>query len=71
MNEFKTCNKCSGFDGDELAKRLKEVDNTAKVMVACQSMCAVGAKKPFVIVNGIPVIAPTIDEVIEKVKEMI
>ena len=71
MNEFKTCNKCSGFDGDELAKRLKEVDNTAKVMVACQSMCAVGAKKPFVIVNGIPVIAPTIDEVIEKVREMI
>ena len=29
------------------------------------------AKKPFVIVNGIPVIAPTIDEVIEKVREMI
>ena len=22
MNEFKTCNKCSGFDGNELAKRL-------------------------------------------------
>jgi len=71
MNEFKTCNKCSGFDGDELAKRLKELDGTAKVMVACQSMCAVGAKSSFVIVNGIPVIAPTIDEVIEKVKEMI
>ena len=71
MNEFKTCNKCSGFNGDELAEKLKEVDSTAKVMVACQSMCAVGAKNPFVIVNGIPVIAPTIDEVIEKVKEMI
>ena len=71
MNEFKTCNKCSGFNGDELAKKLKEVDSTAKVMVACQSMCAVGAKSPFVIVNGIPVIAPTIDEVIEKVRKMI
>lgn len=71
MNEFKTCNKCSGFDGNKLAERLKEIDNTAKVIVACQSMCAVGAKNPFAIVNGIPVIAPTIDEVIEKVKEMI
>lgn len=71
MNEFKTCNKCSSFDGNELANRLKEIDSTARVIVACQSMCAVGAKSPFVIVNGIPVIAPTIDEVIEKVREMI
>ena len=71
MNEFKTCNKCSGFDGNELARRLKEVDSESKVIVACQSMCAVGAKRPFVIVNGIPVIASTIDEVIEKVRDMI
>ena len=71
MNEFKTCNKCSGFNGDELVKKLKELDGNAKVMVACQSMCAVGAKNAFVIVNGIPVMAKTIDEVIEKVKEMI
>lgn len=71
MNEFKTCNKCSSFDGNILAQRLKEIDSTAKVVVACQSMCAVGAKRPFVIVNGIPVMGDTIDEVIEKVKEMI
>jgi len=71
MNEFKTCNKCSGFDGDELARRLKELDSSAKVIVACQSMCAVGYKMPFVIVNGIPLMANTIDELIEKVKEVI
>ena len=71
MNEFKTCNKCSSFDGNELSKTLKEIDSEARIIVACQSMCAVGAKSPFVIVNGIPVIAPTINEVIEKVKEMI
>ena len=67
MNEFKTCNKCSSFDGNLLAKKLREIDDSAKVIVACQSMCAIGAKKPFVIVNGIPVIADTIDEVVEKV----
>lgn len=71
MNEFKTCNKCSGFNSDELVLKLKEVDSTAKIMVACQSMCAVGVKKVFVIVNGIPVIGDTIDEVINKVKEML
>jgi hypothetical protein len=34
-------------------------------------MCAIGAKRPFVIVNGIPVIEESIEEVIKKVKEML
>lgn len=71
MNEFKTCNKCSGFDSTILVQRLKEIDNTAKVIVGCQSMCAVGVKMPFVIVNGMPIMASSIDELIERVKEVI
>lgn len=71
MNEFKTCNKCGGFNTDELVDKLKKIDSNAKIMVACQSMCAIGAKRPFVIVNGIPMMADTIDELINKVKEKI
>ncbi len=69
MNEFKTCNKC--FNSFELIERLKKLDSNAKIMVACQSMCAVGAKMPFVIVNGIPVMDTSLDNLIEKVKEII
>ncbi len=71
MNEFKTCDKCNGFDSNELVKKLKELDSSAKIMVGCQSMCIVGSKKPFVIVNGILVVANSIDELIEKIKEII
>jgi len=71
MNEFKTCNICKGFDGILLVSKLKELDTNANILVGCQNMCAIGAKKPFVIVNGIPVIADNIDELIIKVKEMI
>lgn len=71
MNEFKTCNKCSGFNSDELVDKLKKLDSNAKIMVACQSMCAIGAKRPFVIVNGIPMMADNIDDLIKKVKEKI
>lgn len=71
MNEFKICDKCRGFDSAELLTKLKEIDNDAKIIVACQSMCAVGAKRPFVIVNGMPLIGNTIDELIEKVKGVI
>lgn len=71
MNEFKTCNKCSGFDSEDLVNKLKKLDSTAKVIVGCQSMCAIGYKNPFVIVNGIPVIANSIDELIGKVEDII
>ena len=52
-------------------KALKELDTNANILVGCQNMCAIGAKKPFVIVNGIPVIADNMDDLILKVKEMI
>lgn len=71
MNEFKICNKCSGYDFEKLKKELEKLDPSAKIMVGCQSMCAIGAKRPFVIVNGIPVIEESIEEVIKKVKEML
>ncbi len=71
MNEFKICNKCRGYDFEKLKKELEKLDLSAKIMVGCQSMCAIGAKRPFVIVNGIPVIEESIEEVIKKVKEML
>lgn len=69
MNEFKTCNKC--FNSDELVNRLKEIDPNAKIIVGCVSMCAVGAKMPFVIVNGIPLMDTDLDKLIQKVKDLI
>lgn len=71
MNEFKTCNKCGGFNCDELVSKLKDIDSDAKIVVGCQSMCAIGAKRPFVIVNGIPAMDDSIDALIDKVKSMI
>lgn len=71
MNEFKTCNKCRGFNSDEIVKRLKELDSNAKIIVGCQSMCSIGSRMPFVIVNGIPVMDNNIDNLITKVKGII
>ena len=54
MNEFRICDKCKGFDCNEFITKLKEIDESAKIVIGCQSMCAIGSKKPFVIVNGSP-----------------
>lgn len=71
MNEFKVCDICEAVNSESIIKRLKELDGSAEIIVGCHGFCGIGATKPFVIVNGIPAIAATEDEVIEKVKEMI
>lgn len=71
MNEFKVCDICEAVNSESLIKRLKEIDSSGEIIVGCHGFCAIGATKPFVIVNGIPAIATTEDEVIEKVKEML
>lgn len=71
MNEFKLCNICNSDNVESLVSKLKEVDASAIVEIGCQGLCAIGATKLFVIVNGIPAIGITEDEVIEKVKEIL
>lgn len=71
MNEYRICNKCKSFDYKKLINKIKEVDKDSNILVGCQSMCAIGAKMPFVIVNGIPLIATSLDELIDKVKKVI
>ncbi|HHX16651.1 MAG TPA: DUF1450 domain-containing protein [Mollicutes bacterium] len=71
MNEFKVCDICDAVDSESLIKRLKEIDGDAKFVIGCQGFCGIGATKPFVIVNGIPIIAENEDEIIDKVKKML
>jgi uncharacterized protein YuzB (UPF0349 family) len=68
MNEFKTCNICKGFDSEKVVDGLKKLDEKANIVVGCQSMCAIGATKPFVIVNGVPVIGDSEEDVLKKVE---
>lgn len=70
-NEFRICDKCKATNVDTLKPRLQEVDPNADIKVGCQNFCGIGMKKSFAIVNNIPVISETEDELIEKIKEMI
>ena len=69
QNVFKTCDVCQAINIKTLIPRLKNIDRNAKIEVGCQNFCAIGRTKPFVLVNGIPIIANTEDEVISKVKD--
>jgi len=71
MNEYKTCDICSGFNYETLVEKIKLIDSNAKIELGCQNMCAIGSEKPFVIVNGILLFDENEDNLIEKIKDII
>lgn len=68
MNNFKTCDICEGINIDTLVPKLKELDKAAEIEIACHGFCGIGAEKPFVILNNIPIIKDTEEELIEEIK---
>lgn len=71
MNQFRVCDKCKGTKINSLIPKLKELDNNAEIIIGCQNFCGIGARKPFIICNHVPVVADTEDELVEKVKQAI
>ncbi len=68
-NEFKICDKCKATNIDTLIPKLKEIDPEASIDVGCQNFCGIGRTKSFAIVNHVPVIAETEDELIEEIRK--
>lgn len=71
MNQFRVCDKCKGTNLKSLLLKLKEIDEQAEIIIGCQNFCGIGARKPFVICNHIPIVADTEEELIEKLKQAI
>ena len=70
-NEFRICDKCKGTNVESLKRKLLTIDEKAQMLVGCQSYCGPGRDRPFVFVNGKPLIADTEDLLIEKVKQFL
>lgn len=68
MNKFGICEKCDGVNVISLKNKLQQLDPNAEIEVRCQNLCGIGRTKPFVVVNHIPIIANSEEELIEKVQ---
>ncbi len=68
INQFRICNKCKAINSKSLISKLKELDDSAEIIIGCQNFCGIGRNKNFVIMNHIPIIADSEDELIEKIK---
>ncbi len=68
-NEFGICDQCKATNVDTLIPKLKEIDPEASITVGCQNFCGIGRTKSFAIVNHVPVMAETEDELIEEIRK--
>lgn len=70
-NKFEVCDRCKANNLETLIPKLKEVDPEAEIEVRCIRFCGIGRTKIVVLVNHLPVIGMSEDEVIDKIKEKI
>ncbi len=71
QNIFKTCDICDAINIKTLIPKIKEIDQEAIIEIGCQNFCGIGRTRPFVLLNGRPIIANNEEELISKIKEKI
>ena len=70
-NEYRICDKCKAVNTEKLVKIIQEIDNDSIIKIGCQNFCGIGRTKPFIILNNMPIISDSEDELINIIKEKI
>lgn len=70
-NKYELCPKCKATNIDSLINKIKKIDKNAEFVIRCIGFCGIGREKIVIILNHIPVIGITENEVINMIKERI
>ncbi len=68
---FSVCQKCKTFDYKVLIGELRTQYPNATFDLKCQSFCGPGSIRPFLAVNERFIEADTIEELLEKTRELV
>ena len=64
------CNKCKSVNYISILKRLKVLFPDAEYETGCNNMCGIGRTNAIIIIDNIPIIANTEEELIKKIKQV-
>ena len=67
--EVRICDKCKGFKYKEVMDALNKNFPNIKYTLGCNNMCGIGRSKVVAVVNNHPLVADTVEELIEKIKK--
>ena len=68
-NTIKMCENCKKINIEKISKIVKEIDNNIAIEIGCQNFCGICSVKAFVILNNIPLIENTEEELIKKITD--
>ncbi len=71
MNEIHLCDKCKKVNAHYIKEQVLRIDPNIKIKMGCVNMCGVGRMKPFAILNKIPIIAESNEELVELIRKKI
>ena len=71
MHKIEVCDKCKGTNIKTLIPKIKAISSDIDIKIGCIQYCGVGRDKIVVLVDCIPIIGVSEDEVISKIIEKI
>lgn len=69
MHKIEICDKCKATNIDSIVPKIKELSSDIEIKVGCINFCGIGRSKIVVLVDHIPVIGDTEEEILIKIKE--
>lgn len=69
MYKIEVCDKCKATNVNTLVPKIKSISDDIEVEIHCIQFCGIGRNKIVVLVNHVPIMGDTEDEVIEKIKQ--
>ena len=71
MYKIEICDKCKGTNIKTLVPKIKNISNDIDIKIHCIQFCGLGRDKIVVLLDHVPIIGDTEDEVVKKICEKI
>lgn len=71
MHKIEICDKCKGTNIKTLVPKIKDISSDIDIKIHCIQFCGLGRDKIVVLLDHVPIIGNTEDEVIKKICEKI
>lgn len=71
MHKIELCDKCKAINIKSLVPRIKNISNEIEIQIHCIQFCGVGRDKIVVLLDHVPIIGDSEEEVIGKISEKV
>lgn len=68
MHKIELCDKCKATNVKSLVPKIQSISNDIEIQIHCIQFCGVGRDKIVVLLDHVPIIGSTEDEMLEQLR---